>query len=127
MVKIQKDVLLAIVFGIALAATVMALIEVIKLSAFLTVMLALMIYVVMDEYLDVRRRKRNRKQVKPVVSHQSKREEYEAFFQQQPYFKQLKFIHGDRLFDFDEGIGYRNLTVQVWYVSYCKRDGEFVL
>ena len=42
-------------------------------------------------------------------------------------FKNLRFIHGDKLFDFDKGIGYRNLTVQVGYVCFCKGDGEFVL
>ena len=54
-------------------------------------------------------------------------EEFEAFFTAQPFFKNLTFIHGDKLFDFDKGIGYRNLTVQVGYVCFCKGDGEFVL
>ncbi len=54
-------------------------------------------------------------------------EEFEAFFTAQPFFKNLRFIHGDKLFDFDKGIGYRNLTVQVGYVCFCKGDGEFVL
>ena len=54
-------------------------------------------------------------------------EEFEAFFTAQPFFRNLRFIHGDKLFDFDKGIGYRNLTVQVGYVCFCKGDGEFVL
>ena len=55
------------------------------------------------------------------------REEFEAFFIAQPFFNNLKYMHGDRLFDFDVGIGYRNLTVQVGYVCFCKGDREFVL
>lgn len=55
------------------------------------------------------------------------REEFEAFFTTQPFFNNLKYMHGDRLFDFDQGIGYRNLTVQVGYVCFCKGDQEFVL
>jgi hypothetical protein len=58
---------------------------------------------------------------------QDERKEYEAFFMKQPFYLQLKYIHGDRLFDFDAGIGYRNLTVQVGYVCWCKEDREFVL
>ena len=54
-------------------------------------------------------------------------EEFEAFFTAQPFFKNLRFIHGDKLFDFDKGIGYRNLTVQIAYVCWCKGDKEFVL
>ena len=52
---------------------------------------------------------------------------FEVFFMNQPFYLQLKFIHGERLFDFDEGIGYRNLTVQIGYVCWCKGDKEFVL
>lgn len=55
------------------------------------------------------------------------RGEFEAFFMKQPFYLQLKYIHGDRLFDFDVGIGYRNLTVQVGYVCWCKGDKEFVV
>jgi hypothetical protein len=55
------------------------------------------------------------------------REKFEAFFTTQPFFNNLKYMHGDRLFDFDVGIGYRNLTVQVGYVCFCKGDREFVL
>lgn len=51
----------------------------------------------------------------------------EPFFTKQPFYNTLKFQHGDRLFDFDQGIGYRNLTVQVGYVCFCKDDREFVL
>ena len=52
---------------------------------------------------------------------------FEAFFMNQPFYLQLKFIHGERLFDFDEGIGYRNLTVQIGYVCWCRGDKEFVI
>ena len=52
---------------------------------------------------------------------------FEKFFESQPFFLQLKYIHGNRLFDFDERIGYRNLTVQIGYVCWCKEDKEFVL
>ena len=62
-----------------------------------------------------------------VIEQQDKRKEYETFFMSQPFYLQLKYIHGDRLFDFDVGIGYRNLTVQVGYVCWCKEDREFVL
>lgn len=55
------------------------------------------------------------------------RKEYESFFQNQSFFNQLKFIHGDRLFDFDDGIGYRNLIVQIGYVCFCNGDHDFVL
>ena len=55
------------------------------------------------------------------------RVQFEMFFMSQPFFLQLKYIHGERLFDFDEGIGYRNLTVQVGYVAFCGEDLEFVL
>ena len=58
---------------------------------------------------------------------QPPREDFEAFFRQQDFYKQLVFIHGDRLFDFDDKTGYRNLTVQVGYVCWCKEDREFVL
>ena len=53
--------------------------------------------------------------------------EFEEFFKSQPFYLQLKYIHGERLFDFDTGIGYRNLTVQVGYVCWCEGDKEFVL
>lgn len=62
-----------------------------------------------------------------VIEQQDKRKEYEAFFMKQLFYLQLKYIHGDRLFDFDQGIGYRNLTVQVGYVCWCKGDKEFVI
>ncbi len=62
-----------------------------------------------------------------VIEQQDKRKEYEAFFMKQPFYLQLKYIHGDRLFDFDQGIGYRNLTVQVGYVCWGKGDKEFVI
>ena len=52
---------------------------------------------------------------------------FEAWFAQQYFYLQLKYIHGDRLFDFDGGVGYRNLTVQVGYVAFCGRDVEFVV
>lgn len=55
------------------------------------------------------------------------REQFEKFFMAQTFYLQLKYIHGDRLFDFDQGIGYRNLTVQIAYVCWCKGDTEFVL
>jgi hypothetical protein len=55
------------------------------------------------------------------------RKEFEPFFAKQPFFNSLKYQHGDRLFDFDQGIGYRNPTVQVDYVCFCKGDREFVL
>lgn len=55
------------------------------------------------------------------------RKEFEPFFTKQLFFKTLKYQHGDRLFDFDQGIRYRNLTVQVGYVCFCKEDREFVL
>lgn len=53
--------------------------------------------------------------------------QFEMFFMNQPFYLQLKYIHGERLFDFDEGIGYRNLTVQVGYVCWCDGDKEFVI
>ncbi len=52
---------------------------------------------------------------------------FEAWFTQQYFYLQLKYIHGDRLFDFDGGVGYRNLTVQIAYVCWCKGDKEFVI
>jgi hypothetical protein len=55
------------------------------------------------------------------------KEQFEVFFMAQSFYLQLKYIHGDRLFDFDQGIGYRNLTVQIAYVCWCKEDKEFVL
>ena len=55
------------------------------------------------------------------------REQFEEFFIAQTFYLQMKYIHGDRLFDFDQGIGYRNLTVQIAYVCWCKGDKEFVL
>ena len=62
-----------------------------------------------------------------VIEHVDLRKKFESFFTKQPFFNSLKYQHGDRLFDFDEGIGYRNLTVQVGYVCFCKQDREFVL
>ena len=62
-----------------------------------------------------------------VIEQADLRKEFEPFFTKQPFFNSLKYQHGDRLFDFDEGIGYRNLTVQVGYVCFCKQDREFVL
>ena len=62
-----------------------------------------------------------------VIEQSDKRAGYEAFLMSQPFYLQLKYIHGDRLFDFDQGIGYRNLTVQVGYVCWCKGDKEFVI
>lgn len=61
------------------------------------------------------------------IEQQDKRKEFESFFMAQPFFPQLKYIPGDRLFNFNEGIGYRNLTVQIAYVCWCKGDKEFVL
>lgn len=58
---------------------------------------------------------------------QDERKEYEAFFRSQPFYLQLRYIRGDRLFDFDQGIGYRDLTVQIGYVCWCKGDREFVV
>ena len=55
------------------------------------------------------------------------KEQFEVFFMAQSFYLQLKYIYGDRLFDFDQGIGYRNLTVQIAYVCWCKEDKEFVL
>lgn len=51
---------------------------------------------------------------------------FETWFTQQYFYNQLKYIHGDRLFDFDDGVGYRNLSVQIGYVAFCGRDVEFV-
>ena len=53
--------------------------------------------------------------------------DFESVFTPQPLFKSLIFMRGVKLFYFDKGIGYRNLTVQVGYVCFCKGDGEFVL
>lgn len=55
------------------------------------------------------------------------REQFEKFFMAQSFYLQMKYIYGERLFDFDQGIGYRNLTVQIAYVCWCKEDKEFVL
>ena len=55
------------------------------------------------------------------------KEQFEKFFMNQPFYLQLKYIRGDRLFDFDQGIGYRDLTVQIGYVCWCKGDMEFVV
>lgn len=55
------------------------------------------------------------------------REQFEEFFIAQTFYLQMKYIHGDRLSDFDQGIGYRNLTVQIAYVCWRKGDKEFVL
>ena len=52
---------------------------------------------------------------------------FEMFFMSQPVYLQLKYIDGERVFDFDEGIGYGNLTVQIAYVCWCKEDKEFVI
>lgn len=62
-----------------------------------------------------------------IIEQQDKRKECEAFFMNQPFYLQLRYILGDRLFDFDQGIGYRDLTVQIGYVCWCKGDKEFVL
>lgn len=62
-----------------------------------------------------------------VIDLKDSRDDYEAFFMGQPFYLQMKYIHGDRLFDFDQGIGYRNLTVQIGYVCWCKDDKEFVI
>ena len=55
------------------------------------------------------------------------KEQFEIFFRAKSFYLQLKYIYGDRLFDFDQGIGYRNLTVQIAYVCWCKGDKEIVL
>ena len=62
-----------------------------------------------------------------VIQEVDLRKEFEPFFTKQPFYNTLKFQYGDRLFDFDQGIGYRNLTVQIGYVCFCKEDREFVL
>lgn len=62
-----------------------------------------------------------------IIKQQDKRKEFETFFAAQPFYLQLRFIYGERLFDFDQGIGYRNLTVQIAYVCWYKGDKEFVL
>ena len=55
------------------------------------------------------------------------KEQFEAFFKDQPFYLQLKYIRADRLFDFDQGIGYRDLAAQIGYVCWCKEDREFVI
>ena len=62
-----------------------------------------------------------------LIAHKDSRPAFEAFFLKQPFYLQLKYIHGERLFDFDVDIGYRNLTVQIAYVCWCKGDKEFVI
>ncbi len=62
-----------------------------------------------------------------IIEQQDKRKEFETFFAAQSFYLQLRFIYGERLFDFDIGVGYRNLTVQVGYVCWCKEDKEFVI
>lgn len=62
-----------------------------------------------------------------VIEQQDERKEFESFFVNQPFYLQLKYTRGDRLFDFDSGIGYRDLTVQVGYVCWCKEDRGFVI
>lgn len=54
------------------------------------------------------------------------KDQYEEWFKSQSFYQQLRFILGDSIFNYDDGIGYRNLTVQVGYVAFCGRD-EFVL
>lgn len=54
------------------------------------------------------------------------KKKYEAWFIKQSFYHQLRYVLGDRIFDFDDGIGYRNLTVQVGYVAFCGCDVEFV-
>lgn len=56
-----------------------------------------------------------------------RRAEYEGFLKKQSFYNQLLYIHGERLFIFDQGIGYRSETVQVGYVCFCYGDREFVL
>ena len=63
----------------------------------------------------------------PLLSEATMRSEFEAFFTNQPFYLQLRYTQGDRLLDFDEGIGYRNLIVQIAYVCWCKGDKEFVI
>ena len=58
---------------------------------------------------------------------QDERKAFEAFFKAQSFYSQQRYMHGDRIFDFDVGVGYRNLTVQIAYVCWCKGDKEFVL
>lgn len=55
------------------------------------------------------------------------RKAFEAFFKAQSFYSQQRYMHGDRIFDFDVGVGYRNLTVQIAYVCWCEGDKEFVL
>ena len=58
---------------------------------------------------------------------QNERKAFEAFFMAQSFYLQQRYMHGDRIFAFDVGVGYRNLTVQIAYVCWCKGDKEFVL
>lgn len=61
------------------------------------------------------------------VFSKDRRAEYEGFLKKQSFYNQLLYIHGERLFIFDQGIGYRSETVQVGYVCFCYGDREFVL
>ena len=38
-----------------------------------------------------------------------------------------RLLTGERLFNFDVGIGYRIPAVQIGYVCWCKGDKEFVI
>lgn len=62
-----------------------------------------------------------------LVASASSRSDYENWFEKQSFYHQMLFIHGGKLFDFDEGIGYRTLPVQIGYVAYLREDKEFVL
>lgn len=44
---------------------------------------------------------------------------FETWFRQQSFYKNLVFIHGDRLFDFDSSVDeYRTLGVQIAWVTW---------
>ncbi|MEN8282596.1 hypothetical protein [Acinetobacter gerneri] len=58
---------------------------------------------------------------------QDRRADFEAFLKVQTFYTQLRYLHGEKLFNFDEGIGYRINAVQVGYVCFCDGDREFVL
>lgn len=62
-----------------------------------------------------------------IIEAKDDRTAFEEFFKSQTFYLKLRYSLGDRMFDFDAGIGYRNLTVQVAYVCWCKGDNEFVL
>ena len=62
-----------------------------------------------------------------VIEQVDLRTEFQEFFSKQYFYKGLRNALGDRVFDFDQGIGYRNPTVQIGYVCFCKEDREFVL